>query len=125
MILLLLPPGCSARVDYTNVSHAEFRQEVLSEPFLSVLVVFCSEEMWDRSPAKAAPLITAVKDLMEDETYNSDLKVWKYIIPDGSYNQKTGFFDKDYLCTEFNIQWSPSLMILKNGKLVKRFDGAG
>ncbi len=130
ILFLFLLIGCNGRnVDYQEINYTDFQREVLDSQ-LPVLALFCSDELWSRksvpwSRSQPSPVILAVKEIIRNERYKSNIKLWKYMVPEGSYNQTTRSFDKDSFCSKFNIKWLPTLIIFRNGKILKKFEGGG
>ncbi len=112
-----------------KVTDETFQYEVLESP-IPVIVIFCSDELWNRrsvpwSLKKPVPVILAIREIMKEEQYKGKVKFWRYTVPDGSYNQATESFDKDSLCKELNIKWLPTVIMFKNGSIIKKLEGGG
>ncbi len=108
-------------ITITKVPNENFQQEVLESP-IPVVVIFYNDELWNR---KSVPLILAIKEIMKEEQYKDRVKFWRHIVADGSYDQATKSFDKDPLSKEVNIKWLPTVIVFKNGNIIKKLQGGG
>ena len=116
-------------VNIVKVTNETFRHEVL-ESQSPVVVIFCSNELWNRksvpwSLKKPAPIILAIKEIIKEKHYIGKVEFRGYIVPDGSYNQTTKSFDKDPLCKELNIKWLPTVIMFENDSIIKTLEGGG
>ena len=112
-----------------KVTDETFQQEVLQSS-IPVIVIFCTDELWNRksvpwSLKQPASVILAIKEIAKKEQYRGKVKFWRYTVPEGSYNRATKSFDNDPLCKEFNIKWLPTVIIFKNSGIVKKLEGGG
>ncbi len=112
-----------------KVTKNTFQQTVLEFP-MPVIVVFCNNELWNRksvswSSKEPAATILAIKEIMKEDEYNGKVKFCRYIVPDGSYNQATRSFDNDSICKELNIKWCPTVIVFKDGNIIRKFEGGG
>ena len=97
---------------------------------LIVIVIICNNELWNRksvpwSSKDPAAAIMAIREIMNEDEYNGKVKFCRYIVPDGSYNQAARSFDNDSICKELNIKWSPTVIIFKDGNIIRKFEGGG
>lgn len=138
--ILLLIGGClllcvwlifryDQRVRIENISNEAFQHEVL-ESNIPILVIFCTDELWNRRISipfykETSPMILAFKELIKEEKYEGKVKFWRYTVPEGSYNQETKSFDKDIVCNKLNIKWLPTTIVFNNGSIIEKFEGAG
>jgi hypothetical protein len=116
--------SCGNRdVDCLKVDGTTFQEEVI-ESNMPVLVVFCSDELWNREKAgytsglgytQPSPVILALKDIIEGGQYNDIIKFCRYYKPSRS----------DVICTEYNIKWFPTMVIFKDGDVFWKDEGAG
>jgi hypothetical protein len=77
-------------VNILKVTNETFRHEVL-ESQSPVVVIFCSNELWNRksvpwSLKKPAPIILAIKEIIKEKHYIGKVEFRGYIVPDGSYD---------------------------------------
>ncbi|RKX72369.1 hypothetical protein DRP43_00955 [candidate division TA06 bacterium] len=116
-------------INIVKVTNETFQHEVL-ESQSPVVVIFCSNELWNRKSApwslkKPTPIILAIKGIIKEGQYIGKVKFRGYIVPDGSYNQTTKYFDKDSLCKEINIKWLPTVIMFENDSIIEKFEGGG
>ncbi len=112
-----------------KVSDRTFQQEVLESP-IPAIVIICNNELWNRksvswSSKEPSAAILAIREIMKEDEYNDKVKFYRYIIPDGSYNQATKSFDNDSICKELNVKWCPTVIIFKDGNIIRKFEGGG
>jgi len=116
-------------ITITKVTNESFQYEVLKLPIPAV-VIFCTDELWNRksvpwSLEKPAPVILAIKEIMKEGRYKGRVRFLMYAVPEGSYNRITKSFSNDFLCKELNIKWLPTVFIFKNSGIVKKLEGGG
>ncbi|GEM_PF-5961240 len=115
-------------VEVTNEEN--YSQEVLGQLEGPVLVVFTSDELWERkgnipSNSSPAPLILAIQEIVRQEKYKGEVKFCKYTLPKGSHNRLTQSFDRDKLGKGYKIKWLPTVIIFKGGNILNKFEGGG
>jgi thioredoxin 1 len=107
-IWLILRYGQGVKID--NIDDEVFRREVL-ESDVPVLLLFCADWHWSGTREKP-PIVPAVKELAIK--YEGVIKLYKILKGRDAPIAKA-----------FKIKWTPTLLILKNGRVVWRGEGAG
>jgi len=105
-------------VSLRKVSNENFQTEVLNSP-IPVVVIFCSDELWSRKSSlwsleQPAPVILALKEIIKEQRYENKVKFYRYTPT-----------RPDPWCSKFNIKWFPTVILFKNGNIIKKFEGGG
>jgi len=118
-VWLILQHGQEVKIN--SINDEAFRQEVL-ESDMPVLVIFCGDELWNRttlstlfSLRQVCPAVLAIKEIVKEEKYKGKLKFLRYAEAARS----------NPLCKEFNINWFPTVLIFTNGEISWRGEGGG
>lgn len=118
-VWLILQHGQEVKIN--SINDEAFRQEVL-ESDMPVLVIFCGDELWNRtklstlfSLKQVCPSVLAIKELNRREEYKGKVKFLRYAEATRS----------NLLCKEFNINWFPTVLIFKNSEIFWRGEGGG
>jgi len=125
VILIISFLSCEkGEVDCLRVDDTTFREEVL-ESQMPILVVFCSDKLWNRdrirfSPEygvyiQPSPVILAIKEIIRDGQYENKIKFCRYYTASRS----------DPVCMEYNIKWFPTTVIFADGSVFWMDEGAG
>ena len=105
---LILRQGQEVKID--NIDDETFRQEVL-ESDVPVLLLFCADWHWS-GIRKKPPVVPAVKELARK--YEGVIKLYKVL------NGRN-----DPIAKKFKIKWFPTVLILKDGRVIWRGEGSG
>lgn len=99
-----------------RVDETTFQEEVL-ESQIPVLVVFCTDELWNRTRAgystkmgtyvTPTPIIVAVKKIADGGEYEGNIKFCKYYRTSGD----------DSIDAKYDIEWWPTTMIFIDGSV--------
>lgn len=118
-VWFILQHGGEVKID--NIDEEAFHQEIL-ESDVPVLVIFCDDELWNRtklstlfSLKQVCPSVLAIKELNRREEYKGKVKFLRYAEATRS----------NLLCKEFNINWFPTVLIFKNSEIFWRGEGGG
>ena len=130
LALIFLPPVVSnffppeRGADCLRVYDTTFQEEVL-ESQIPVLVIFCTDELWNRKRAgysselemyvQPAPIIVAVKRIINEGEFEGKIKFCKY------YSAPPN----DPLKAEYDIRLWPTTMIFRDGSIFWRTEAAG
>jgi hypothetical protein len=125
LIVIISLASCGKReIDCLKIDNTTFQAEVL-ESQMPVLVVFCNDEIWSRDRwrysheygmyVQPAPVVLAIKEIIRSGQYENRIKFCRY-----STISRT-----DPLALEYNLQWFPSTIVVKDGSVTWKGEGAG
>ncbi|MFC2049801.1 hypothetical protein ACFLTN_01320 [Chloroflexota bacterium] len=92
---------------------------------MPVLVVFCNDELWNRtrarfvpelgSYAQPSPVILAIKEIIRDGQYENKIKFCRYYTASRS----------DPICVDYDIKWFPTTVVFMDGSVFWIGEGPG